>query len=296
MMKPDLRQSGVSDALFHFWDGKHETYEMEYISEGYMSASSVEQSVLLVSFEQADAASSPFAASLADESGISFLTVLTDRDEWFRDDALFAYFDKLTDEGFFDNFEHIVFFGAGMCGYAAAAFSVVAPGSTVVVVSPQATLDPSVASWDKRFTDKRRLDFTSRYGYAPKMVEAAENVFVIFDPDKREEAAHAALFAGANVTLLKARLIENTPAEQLDKLGILTEIVDAACEKQLTGQVYHQLLRARRRSKPYAMALLSRLESAGRIGLASKLAAWASRRYDQTYFRDRLTDLQSGTR
>ena len=212
------------------------------------------------------------------------------------DDALFAYFDKLTDEGFFDNFEHIVFFGAGMCGYAAAAFSVVAPGSTVVVVSPQATLDPSVASWDKRFTDKRRLDFTSRYGYAPKMVEAAENVFVIFDPDKREEAAHAALFAGANVTLLKARLIENTPAEQLDKLGILTEIVDAACEKQLTGQVYHQLLRARRRSKPYAMALLSRLESAGRIGLASKLAAWASRRYDQTYFRDRLTDLQSGTR
>jgi hypothetical protein len=50
--------------------------------------------------------------------------------------------------GFFDDFDQVVFYGAGQCGYAAAAFSVATPGATVVAIQPQATLDPRVTEWD----------------------------------------------------------------------------------------------------------------------------------------------------
>ena len=76
--------------------------------------------------------------------------------------------------GFFDDFDHVVFYGAGPCKYAAAAFSVAAPAATVDAIQPQTTLDPRITDWDDRYMKMRRTDFTSRYGYAPDMLDAAE--------------------------------------------------------------------------------------------------------------------------
>ena len=63
---------------------------------------------------------------------------------WFRYPKVHAYFNRLVDDGFFDDLDKVVFYGAGPCGYAAATFSVAAPGATVVAIQPQATLDPRV--------------------------------------------------------------------------------------------------------------------------------------------------------
>ena len=80
----------------------------------------------------------------------------------------------MVDYGFFDELDQVVFYGSGPCGYAAAAFSVAAPGATVVAVQPQAKLDPRVTVWDSRHRKMRRADFTSRYGYAPDVLVIAE--------------------------------------------------------------------------------------------------------------------------
>ena len=45
----------------------------------------------------------------------------------------------------------------------------------------------------------RRADFSSRYGYAPDMLDAAEQAYVIYDPCERLDAAHAAMFTRSNV-------------------------------------------------------------------------------------------------
>ncbi|CAN0576658.1 unnamed protein product, partial [Ectocarpus sp. 12 AP-2014] len=71
----------------------------------------------------------------------SHLCIVSDGDTWFRDTVLYEFFDQLIDDDFFASYHRIVFYGAGPCGYAAAAFSVAAPGATVVLVQPQATLD-----------------------------------------------------------------------------------------------------------------------------------------------------------
>ena len=55
-------------------------------------------------------------------------TKFTKGDTWFRDNRVYGYFDRLIADGFFEDFDTVIFYGAGSCGYAAAAFSVAAPG------------------------------------------------------------------------------------------------------------------------------------------------------------------------
>ncbi|MEO1953011.1 MAG: hypothetical protein ABGX09_23340, partial [Thioclava sp.] len=98
--------------------------------------------VLIVSFEtraqiEADREEAlPFGYKIARDEGWSALSVIASDESWFRDPAIYAYFDRLVDEAFFEDFDRVVFYGAGPGGYAAAAFSVAAPGATVVALDP----------------------------------------------------------------------------------------------------------------------------------------------------------------
>ena len=167
----------------------------------------IEQShdVLFVAFEtlfgirSVSDSGMPIGFDVCERRGWSHLTLIADSQDWFRDRRIWAYFDRLVDYGFFEDFDRVIFYGAGMCGYAAAAYSVTAPGATAILVSPQATLARPESEWDTRFPLTRRLDFRSRYGYAPDMLEAADAAYVIYDPDEAEDAMHARLFQGANI-------------------------------------------------------------------------------------------------
>jgi hypothetical protein len=173
--------------------------------------------VLLVTFETAeriradDDSQMPLGFRIARGQGWSHLCLIAKGPTWYRDPAVWAYFDRLVDDAFFEDFERVVFYGAGMGGYAAAAFSVAAPGATVLAMAPQATLAPDLAGWDPRFMRHRRLDFSSRYGFAPDMTEGASAVYVVYDPARLQDAMHAALFNRPRVTRLPARQLGGNP-------------------------------------------------------------------------------------
>ena len=104
--------------------------------------------------------------------GWSHLCVVSEHQDWFRDPHVIRHFDRLIDDGFLDQFDDVIFYGCYAGGHAAAAYSVSYPMATVIAINPQARLNPGAASWDKRFKHTRRQDFTTRFGYAPKMSEA----------------------------------------------------------------------------------------------------------------------------
>lgn len=252
-----------------------------------------ETPTLLVSFETTDGLDEapdamPMAYDLAEDAGWSLLTVMCNADTWFRDPVVYAYFDRLVDEGFFEDFDRVVFYGAGKCGYAASAFSVAAPGATVIALAPQATLDPRVTEWDDRYAKHRRIDFTDRYGYAPDMLEAAHHAFVIYDPYEHLDAIHAALFTRPNVTKLRCRWLNSTVETDLMKMGILPELIDAACEDTLTEDVFHRLFRARRRYKPYLRRMMEGLENSGRLYRSAVLCHNVTSRLRAPLFKKRL--------
>jgi hypothetical protein len=248
------------------------------------------KSTLLVTFETVSgmralsSLSQPLGWEMVRNYGWSNLCIASEGDTWFRDPAVYACFDRLIDDGFFDEFEKVVFYGAGPGGYAAAAYSVSAPGAQVVAIQPQATLDPRIAEWDDRFKEMRRADFTSRFGYAPDMLDAAEAAFVLYDPKVTLDAIHASLFTRPNVTKLRMRHMGLALQSELLQLDQLETLLSLAADGNLTTISFAQLYRARRDHRNYLKVLLVALEADDRKGLVLRLCRFVNARMQAPRF------------
>lgn len=253
---------------------------------------------LLVSFESMGGIQSlseqalPLGFDLVRTLGWSHLCLVSKGETWFRDEDIFGFMDQLIDDGFFDEFDKVVFYGAGPCAYAAAAFSVAAPSASVVLVQPQATLDPRLAGWDDRFTDMRKTSFTDRYGYAPDMIEAAQDVHVIYDPREHLDAMHAALFRAPNVDLLPLPFMGAAIQSRLIQMEVLYRVISLAGTNRLSRLSFYKLLRARRDHRGYLRDLLNTLDQNDRPTLSYMLCRNVCDRMRAPRFRTRLEQLE----
>lgn len=233
---------------------------------------------LLVSFENHDRIEEdsekahPYGWPLVSALGWSHLCLASDGDTWFRDGRVYGFFDRMIDDGFFDEFETVLFYGAGPCGYAAAAFSVAAPGARVLAVQPQATLDPRIAEWDDRYLHQRRTAFDDRYGYAPDMLDAASEAVVLYDPEIELDAMHAALFTRPNVMKFRMRHLGPRLEVSLDRMQILLRILAQLSAGKLTRLALARLYRKRHTDGAYQFSLLKQTTRDERHHLTLRLA------------------------
>ncbi len=271
----------------------------EALGTHHYSAFIERSSTLLVTFETLQgipalsSLAQPVGWELMQSNGWSTLCIASEGDTWFRDPAVYAHFDRLIDDGFFDEFEEVVFYGAGPGGYAAAAFSVAAPGARVLAVQPQATLDPRITEWDDRFVHMRRTDFTSRYGYAPDMLDGAAASFVAYDPRQQLDAMHAALFTRPGVHKLRLRHMGaaiQTDLLEMEQLGPMLAAIAAGTLDDLS---FARMMRARRMHPPYLRAVLAALDADGRDRLSLALARNVTTRMHAPRFARRLAELEA---
>ena len=253
---------------------------------------------LLVTFELVESVrnqvnqDAPLGWELRNGHGWTQLTILANHQTWFRHRAIYQYFDRLIDDGFFDDFEQVVFYGHGSAGYAAAAYSVAAPGATVIAISPQASLDPRVAEWDKRFESARRIDFTSRYGFAPKMIEAAGQAVLFYDPTDTNDAMHSALFYSDNVTRVRCRHFDGNIELFLRRMDVLPGLIQVAMHGRLTNGIVHRALRERRNYLPYLRRLLGVVDNLERPYLTGLLCRSVVQRINAPRFHRRLSQAE----
>lgn len=253
---------------------------------------------LLVTFESVESIHTlskdahPLGFQMVTEHGWSHLCFVSDGDTWFRDSRVYGFFDQLIDDGFFEDFDTVVFYGAGPCGYAASAFSVAAPGARVLAVQPQATLDPRMTEWDDRFTEMRRVDFNDRYGYAPDMLDAAERAFVLYDPYEDLDAMHAALFERPNVERFRMPLMGAALQTRLTAMQILFPMLLQLADDSLTRISFAKLYRARRHNLSYLRGLMGYLDSQGRPMLTYLLCRNVVNRKSAPRFKRRLAGLK----
>lgn len=249
---------------------------------------------LLVSFDSIDGARSrakqlPAGVELADECDWSQLCLLSEGDSWYRDTDVYAFFDRLIDDGFFENYDRVLFYGAGAAGYAAAAFSVTSPGAQVLLLNPVATLNPRITGWDHRFRTARRLDFNTRYGYAPDMVDGAQAVTIIHDPAQALDAMHAALFHAPHVQSFAARFAGPDIAASFSRMGIVNHLISAAMEGKLDASRFGDLWRNRRDDLPYLRQL--QVAAASHPAREAMLCRNVVARLKHNKFKKRLAEL-----
>ena len=254
--------------------------------------------ILLVTFETIEGIQArgdtgqPLGFELVRELGWSHLCILSQGPSWFRDPAVYAFFDRLDDDGFFDEFDSVLFYGDGPCGYAAATYSLAAPGAHVVALNPQATLDTTIAGWDRRYPAARRLRFDNRYGYAPDMIEAASRAFVLYSDTQPENGMHATLFDRPNVTRIALPNLGAPLETALYDMQILLRILVQAGVGKLTRRSFFRLFRARRDYGPYLRGLLDTLLAQDRPLLTALLCANVTSRMRAPRFTRTLATLE----
>jgi hypothetical protein len=258
-----------------------------------------ERPVLLVTFEDAGAVRDrpdnlPEHYALAKARGWSLLTILAEGETWWRDPEVFRYFDRLADDGFLEDFDRVIFYGAGSAGYAAAAYSITGPGAELVLISPRATLDPALAGWDGRHRVARRINFRSRYGYAPDMTESASRVWLIHDPLHRPDAMHAALFQRPWVTQLHARYTGEGTEDTLKEMRVLDRIIEAAMDGKFSEEFFSWLWRGRRSNGSYLRAILAAARLAGHPKREIMICRSVTSRLNAPRFARRLAELTGG--
>jgi pimeloyl-ACP methyl ester carboxylesterase len=181
----------------------------------------------------------PWAVDFISSQGWSALGFMAHGPTWYRDENVYDFFDGLRDDGFFDGFDRVVFYGTSMGGYAAATFSAASPGTTVVAINPQATLDREVANWEKRYRPAWKYDYTSRYGYAPDMVKSAERMWLFFDSQGVADSMHASLFQGDNITKVRCPFMGHGMLSVWREIGVLKAVVSGCINATITKPEIH---------------------------------------------------------
>ena len=253
---------------------------------------------LLVTFENAEdivsraKAAEPVGFHFVRHEGWSHLGIYAHAETWYRSERVYRYFDRLIDDGFLEDFEEVLFYGADSGAYAAAAYSVAAPGCRVLALRPQATLAPQITGFDQRYRDQRIKDFSSRYGYGPDMIDGAQQTYVAFDPSQQLDAMHAALFTRPNVMMLRCNGFGSRISRTLDAIQVLDPVICDAMEGTLTLARFGKLLRARRTYKPYLRVLQNQAIRKDHKKLAIEICAHAMRLGDTGFFREQYETLR----
>jgi len=245
---------------------------------------------LVVTFDNLDIAMTkrddrrPWGYSFIEAENWSMLGVMANGWTWFRDDAVVAEFDRLRDSGFFDQFRRVVFYGASMGGYGAAAYSAAAKGSIVFVISPQSTLDKSLVPWELRYKKVWGRDFSGPYGDASISSQGASEVHLMYDPFVPPDAAHAARFTGKNVTHWRCPMLGHRLGSSLQQMGILRDIARKSIEGELDRLTFYRLLKKRHTFARYQRELANLALERDRPALALKVCNYVLRQRDDAYF------------
>lgn len=250
---------------------------------------------LVVTFDNLDIAMTkreerrPWGFGFIESEGWSMLGVMANGWTWFRDGAVTDEFNRLRDSGFFDQFKRVVFYGASMGGYGAAAYSAAAKGSTVFVISPQSTLDKEIVPWEMRYKKVWGRDFSGEYGDASISSQTAADVHLMYDPYVAPDAGHAARFTGKNVIHWRCPLLGHRLGSSLQQMGILQEIARKSILGELDQLTFYKLLRKRHTFPRYQRELANLALDRGRPELARRVCRFVLAQRDDWFFQKMLT-------
>ena len=254
---------------------------------------------LVVTFDNLDIAMTkrddrrPWGYGFIESEGWSMLGVMANGWTWFRDPAVFAEFDRLSASGFFKQFRRVVFYGASMGAYGAAAFSAAAPGSVVFAISPQSTLDKKIVPWEMRYKKAWGRDFGGKYGDAAEASRTAARVHIMYDPHVAADAAHARRFTAPNVVHWRCPLLGHRLGSSLHQMGILGEIARSCINGTLEERQFRRLLRRRRSFPRYQRELAHLALERGHPALALRLCRHVLAQRDDKVLRNMLRRLEN---
>lgn len=234
--------------------------------------------ILIVAFEGAggayhrpDQLRTPFGAKYYIENGYALLGVKPINVSWYRTDDVLEFFTFLKQIRFFDSFRKVVFAGGSMGGYASLAFSSLVPGSVVIALQPQSTMDPSIVPWERRFPVSRDQDWSGPFADGAVECRTASQVIVVYDPYDDGDARHAHRVGGDNVIHVPIRFVGHNVGGALKFSGTLKDFMKRSIENGMDKAFAREVSVRCRNSPLYYEGLINRCLKKKKLALGVKI-------------------------
>lgn len=189
---------------------------------------------------------------------VSHLAVKPKMADWYQKPDLPEAFTDLKESGFLSQFENIVTYGASMGGFAAIAFSDLVGAHVVLALNPQSTMDKMKLPDEERFPISQRQDWTGPYADAAKTCSGARSIYVFADMYFKPDRNQVDRIATPNTRIFNVPFLGHGLAPHLQRMKLLSPIVDQAVRGCLDENFIMAGLRARRELEAYYSSLLNR--------------------------------------
>ena len=215
---------------------------------------------------------------LTEEMNCSVLGVMATQRNWFRQEFVHDAFETLRDQGFFEQFDEVLFYGTSMGAFAALVYSQCSPGANVLAIAPQSTLNRDILPKDDRWGWTARLDWKGRFNDAADVTATAKNVTIIADPYFEPDFDQVSRIKGDNITWLKTPFMGHQLPNAFHLMGILKPLLYAAVSGTLTPELFYKLFRARRELPRFQHDILMHAEARGKLHSAIRVCEYTLKR------------------
>ena len=208
------------------------------------------------------------------EMGCSVLGVMGTQRNWYRHDFVHDSFEALRDQGFFEQFDEVLFYGASMGGFGALVYSQCAPGANVLAIAPQSTLDRKILPRDDRWGWTAKLDWSGRFNDAADVLKTAGNTTIISDPYFEPDVDQITRIRGERLTHLKTPFMGHQLPNAFVVMGILKPLLYAGVNDNLTPELFYKLFRNRRDLPRFQHDILMEAERRGKVKSAIRVCEY----------------------
>lgn len=192
----------------------------------------------------------PWLYGKSQQYGWSILGIMAKKKDWYRNNSAPEIILKLVAEGFFLEFDRIVFTGTSMGGFAALTLSSLVPGSQVLAFSPQSTLDAPLVPFDKRYKWARKnTDWIyPELKDAAQLTQVSEKIFIVLDPMIPEDRQHVDRISPDNLVRLNCRFMGHTLPNSLKRAGVLDHLICSVMDDNFSQKGFYMEFRSGRRN------------------------------------------------
>ncbi|MES2815272.1 MAG: tetratricopeptide repeat protein [Pseudomonadota bacterium] len=200
--------------------------------------------------------------------GVSAIHVLGGGDDWYQ-------YPEMTEAAAAirtatSGAERVMTYGSSMGGYAALRFADALGANAVLALSPQYSLDPSVAPDERRWQqDAERIRWISAFN-GP--LRSPARPVVVYDPKGPDRWHGDRIGQDAPVTAIRLPFTSHPVTTYLSEAGLLSQLVFDTLNGTIDGDAIEQQGRGRRRNSSVYLAELAQSQPASRPRTALALA------------------------
>ena len=230
----------------------------------------------------------PWMYGKSQQYGWSVLGIMAKRKDWYRNESAPDLIRNLVAEGFFLQFDRVVFTGTSMGGFAALTLSSLVPKSQVLVFSPQTTLDAKLVPFDGRYRWARK---NTDWDYpelkdAANLTQSAESIYIALDPMVPEDRQHADRISPENLVRLDCRFMGHTLPNSLKRAGVLDHLMCSIMNNTFSKeQFYNEFRSGRRKMTTWRKSLIGAAIERNHPRLALAVCEQTLRETGGPYFR-----------